>query len=80
LVGVDALFAAPLFVQEWSGRPWTAADTLNANERRLRRILLDLLARAGERVYLCHSDLATNGQEQTGILLALVNAAVPLSV
>jgi hypothetical protein len=80
LMGVDALFAAPLFVQEWSGRPWTAADTLNANERRLRRILLDLLARTGERVYLCHSDLATNGQEQTGILLSLVNAAVPLSM
>ncbi|MGA7932947.1 MAG: recombinase family protein [Kovacikia sp.] len=80
LIGVDALFAAPLFVQEWSGRPWTAADTLDANERRLRRILLDLLGRAGERVYLCHSDLATNGQEQTGILLSLVNAAVPLLV
>ncbi|UBF23764.1 recombinase family protein [Kovacikia minuta CCNUW1] len=80
LMGVDALFAAPLFIQAWSGRPWTAADTLNANEHRLRRILLDLLGRAGERLYLCHSDLATNGQEQTGILLSLVNAAVPLSV
>jgi hypothetical protein len=78
LSGVDALFAAPLFLQEWSGRAWTAADAMNANERRLRRILLDLLARAEERVYLCHSDLATSGQEQTGVLLSLVNAATPL--
>lgn len=79
LSGVDALFGAPLLLQNWSGRPWTAADMMRSNERRLRRILRDLLGRAGERVYLCHSDLATNGQEQTGILLSLVNAAVPLS-
>jgi hypothetical protein len=51
---------------------------MDANERRLRRILLDLLGRTEERIYLCHSDLATNGQEQTGVLLSLVNAAVPL--
>ncbi|NJP11613.1 MAG: recombinase family protein [Leptolyngbyaceae cyanobacterium RU_5_1] len=75
LSGVDALFAAPLFLQDWSGHAWTAADTLNANEQRLRRILLDLLGRAEERVYLCHSDLATNGQEQTGVLLPLINTA-----
>jgi len=77
LSGVDALFAAPLFLHDWSGRPWTGADTLAANERRLRRILLDLLGRTEERVYLCHSELATNGQEQTGVLLPLVNAATP---
>lgn len=79
LSGVDALFAAPLFLQEWSGHPWTAADTMESNERRLRRILHDLLGRAGERVYLCHSDLATSGQDQTGVLLSLVNAAIPLT-
>ncbi|UIE38432.1 recombinase family protein [Leptodesmis sichuanensis] len=79
LSGVDALFAAPLFLHEWSGRAWTAADALTANEQRLRRILLDLLSRAEERVYLCHSDLATSGQEQTGVLLSLVNAAIAVS-
>ena len=78
LSGVDALFGSPLFLQGWSGRPWTVEDTLTANEQRLRRILLDLLARTEERVYLCYSDLATSGQEQTGVLLALVNAAVPI--
>lgn len=79
LSGVDALFAAPLFLHEWSGRAWTVADALTANEQRLRRILLDLLSRAEERVYLCHSDLATSGQEQTGVLLSLVNAAIAVS-
>ena len=74
LSGVDALFAAPLFLQNWSGGLWTAADSMDANEQRLRRILLDLQARTEERIYLCHSDLATNGQEQTGVLLTLVNA------
>jgi hypothetical protein len=79
LSGVDALFAAPLFLRQWSGQAWTAADALDANENRLRRILLDLLARAEERIYLCHSDLATNGQEQLGVLLGLVNAATTLN-
>jgi hypothetical protein len=74
-MGVDGLFAAPLFLQDWSEQAWTAADTLEANEQRLRRIVLDLLGRVGDRVYLCHSDLATGGQEQSGVLLALVNAA-----
>jgi len=80
LSGVDALFASQLFLHEWSGQQWTSADTLAANEQRLRRILLDLLARTEERVYLCHSELATTGQEQTGILLPLVNVASPYAI
>jgi hypothetical protein len=79
LSGVDALFGYQFFLQDWSGRPLTAEDFLNANEQRLRRILLDLLGRTGERLFLCHSDLATNGQEQMGPLVTLVNASVPLS-
>ncbi len=80
LSGIDSIFAAPLFLHQWSGRSWTASDRMTANEQRLRRILLDLLSRAEERIYLCHSDLATNGQEQTGALLPLVNAATPLTI
>lgn len=72
------LFGAPLFLKEWSGRPWTAADEIDADEQRLQRILRDLLGRVGEKIYLCHSELATNGQEQTGPLLSLVNASVSL--
>lgn len=80
LSGVDSLFAAPLFLQDWSGKTWTADDTQTSNEQRLRRILLDLLGRAEERVFLCYGDLATNGQEQTGILTTLVNAAIPIGL
>ncbi len=77
--GSATLFGAPLFLKEWSGRPWTPEDAHLADEQRLRRILLDLLSRASDRLYLCHSDLAVNGQEQTGPLLSLVNVAQPLS-
>jgi hypothetical protein len=76
--GVAELFGAPLFLQDWTRRPWTEADKMLADEERLRRILRDLLGRAEARLYLCHSDLATNGQEQTGPLLSLINAAAPV--
>lgn len=80
LSGGAVLFGAPLFLQQWSGRTWTAADTLELDQRRLERQIQDLLHRAGERIYLCYSELATNGQEQAGPLLSLVNAAVPVLV
>lgn len=76
--GAATLFGAPLFLQHRFGRPWTAAEAINADEERLQRILRDLLGRVGERVYLCHSELAVNGQEQNGPLLPLINAAVPI--
>jgi hypothetical protein len=76
--GAATLFGAHLFLKEWSGRPWTEEDRINADEERLQRILRDLLGRVGERVYLCHSDLAVNGTEQTRGLSALVHASVPV--
>jgi hypothetical protein len=78
LDGVDALFASPLFLSSWSGRLWTPEDTLRMNEQRLARILQDLLLRSDDRVFLCFSDLATNGQEQMGSLIPVVNSATPL--
>jgi len=79
LGGAASLFAAPLFLKEWSGRPLTEEDKIRADEERLQRILRDLLGRVDERVYLCHSDLAVNGTEQNGPLFSLVTAAVPLN-
>ena len=75
LTGTDELFGYPIFLRNWSGRPWTVEFIENSHEARLERILRDLLGRATERVILCHSDLAVNGQEQTGPLLTLVNIA-----
>lgn len=74
--GAATLFGAPFFLRDRLGEPWTAEDEKLAEEQRLRRILADLLSRVSERVYLCHSDLAVNGQEQLGPLLPLVNACV----
>ncbi|HEY9605375.1 MAG TPA: recombinase family protein [Allocoleopsis sp.] len=76
--GAATLFGAPIFLKEWSGRPWTEEDRINADEERLQRILRDLLGRVSERIYLCHSDLAVNGTEQTSGLSALVHASVPV--
>jgi hypothetical protein len=72
--GAATLFGAPFFLRDRLGEPWTAEDEKLAQEQRLRRILTDLLSRVSKRVYLCHSDLAVNGQEQLGPLLPLVSA------
>ncbi|MBD2186148.1 recombinase family protein [Planktothrix sp. FACHB-1355] len=77
--GAASLFASQLFLQNRLGEPWTEQDETDAGEERLRRIVRDLLSRAGERIYLCHSDFAVNGQEQNGPLLTLVNASVPVN-
>ncbi|MEB3342566.1 recombinase family protein [Okeania sp.] len=82
--GTTTLYGAPLFLQDQLGKCWTIENTQESNRERLRRILLDLLSRVAypdsslvnganeHRIYLCHSDLAVNGQEQTGPLLPLV--------
>ncbi len=76
--GASTLWGAPLFLRDWRGTPWTPEDQMNADTQRLHRILLDLLSRVGDRLYLCHSDLAVNGQDQIGPLLPLIHAGVQL--
>ena len=73
--GAATLFAAPLFLKEWSGRSWLPEDEYAMDKERLSRILRDVLARAEEKIFLCHSDLGVNGTEQAGALLPLVHAA-----
>ncbi len=72
--GAAALYGAHLFLKDRSqlDRPWTEADTEASNEQRLERILRDLFYRVTDRLYLCNSDLAIDGREQTGQLLTLV--------
>jgi len=72
--GAATLFGAPFFLQQRLGRPWSAEEQQQADEQRLERILADLLARVSEKVYLCHSELAVNGQEQLGPLRCLVDS------
>ena len=73
--GAATLFAAPLFLKKWSGKPWLPEDEYETDKQRLQRIVRDLLARAEEKIILCHSDLGVNGTEQTGSLLPLVQAS-----
>ena len=73
--GAATLFGAPLFVRSQLGRPWQTEEETAADQQRLRRILVDLLSRC-QVLYLCHSELAVNGQEQTGPLLPLINSSV----
>ncbi|HAC63216.1 MAG TPA: hypothetical protein DCF68_06655, partial [Cyanothece sp. UBA12306] len=50
--GASQLFAAPLFLREWSGRSTTPEEEFEADQARLKRILRDLLGRLGEKVFL----------------------------
>lgn len=74
--GAASLFASPLFLKGWNGEKWTAEAQNQADMQRLQRLLRDLLARTGDRLYLCHSELSTNGQIQNGVLLPLIEIMV----
>ncbi|MEA5592989.1 recombinase family protein [Rivularia sp. UHCC 0363] len=74
--GAATLFGSMFFLQERFAQPWSAEDEKSAEDERLERIIADLLARVSDKIYLCHSELAVNGQEQLGSLLPLVNACV----
>ena len=73
--GAATLFAAPLFLKKWSGRAWMPEDDYQLDKQRLERIIRDIIARAEQRIFLCHSDLSVNGTEQMGALLPLVRAS-----
>lgn len=73
--GAATLFAAPLFLKQWSGRVWSPEDEYEMDRQRLERILHDLIGRTSEKIFLCHSDLGVNGTEQTGALQVLVHAS-----
>jgi hypothetical protein len=72
--GSATLFASPIFLQNWHGKPLTLEDQEKMNEERLIRIVKDLLSRFTEKVYLCHSDLDIKGREQFAGLSSLIYA------
>ena len=86
--GTATLYGATLFLQGQLGKCWTIEDSQKSDRERLRRILLDLLSRVSysnsssvngsneHRIYLCHSDLTVNGQDQTGPLLPLAYSSI----
>jgi hypothetical protein len=74
--GAATLYGSMFFLKDRFAQPWSAEDEKSAEDERLERIIADLLARVSDKIYLCHSELAVNGQEQLGSLLPLVNACV----
>ncbi|MEM6502334.1 MAG: recombinase family protein [Cyanobacteria bacterium P01_C01_bin.89] len=66
--GAAQLFGAPLFLRQWDRQPETMEQQLEADRRRMDRLLQDLLTRAGNRLTLCHSQLNTAGQDHDGPL------------
>ncbi|WP_434687400.1 hypothetical protein [Pseudanabaena minima] len=77
--GTASLFGAPLFLKGWNGERWTIENQREADMQRLQRLLRDLLDRTGDRLYLCHSELSTNGQIQNGVLLPLIEISTTIS-
>lgn len=72
------LWGAPLFLNanlEKLPAPVERAQDPNAL---LRNTLLNVLGRVQNRVYLCHSELAINGQPQMGPLMPWIDLALPL--
>jgi hypothetical protein len=72
--GAATLYGANLLLKDRMGKHWTELDSQTSDEQRLERILRDLCNRVDERLYLCNSDLAIDGQEQVGVLLTLVRS------
>jgi hypothetical protein len=72
--------ATPLFLKQWSGKTWMPEDEYAMDQERLERILRDVMTRATEKIFLCHSDLGVNGTEQGGALLPLVHATTQYQV
>jgi len=73
--GAATLFAAPLFLKQWTGEIWMPENEYDLDRERLERILRDVMTRVTDKIFLCHSDLGVNGTEQAGALLPLVHAA-----
>ncbi|MGD1903445.1 MAG: recombinase family protein [Geitlerinemataceae cyanobacterium] len=77
--GAAELFGAPLFLRSWDGETLDESFEQVSDDRRLRCVLAELMARAEEQIVLCHSDLDTSGAERLGPLLPLVDASAELA-
>ncbi|MGY6530639.1 MAG: recombinase family protein [Cyanobacterium sp.] len=73
--GAAELFASPLFLRGWDKKPLTIEYQQNQEKDRIDRVIHDLLSRAKDKIFLCHSDLDINGNEQMGGLLSLIYLA-----
>jgi hypothetical protein len=68
------LWGAPLFLSNPGDQP------LSFHSDRMSATLSELVSRTQSRIYLCHSDLAVNGQSQMGPLTPWIETAIPCTV
>lgn len=73
--GAASLFGAPLFLKGWNNEPLTVEHQNEADIQRLQKLLRDLLDRTSDRLFLCHSELSTNGQIQNGVLIPFIEVS-----
>jgi hypothetical protein len=78
LWGAALFLNAANFNTESAERSPSLEEPTQPPNPRLRNTLLNLLGRVQERVYLCHSELAVNGQPQIGPLMPWIDLALPL--
>jgi hypothetical protein len=71
--GAASLYGAHLFRENWQPQPIDLIAKEIEDRARLLRLTRDLLYRCDDRVFLCSSDLAANGEEQFGDLLTLLS-------
>lgn len=70
--GASSLAGASLFKRDWQGEKLDQQMMQIQNSQRLQHLAKDLIRRAGERVYLCFSELGIDGEQQEGVLLSLL--------
>lgn len=73
--GAAELFASSLFLRGWDGKPLSLEYQQQQEKERIDRVIHDLLSRVSDKIFLCHSDLDINGNEQMGSLLNLIYLA-----
>jgi hypothetical protein len=72
------LWGAALFLKANAENLSLSETQLQQTNQLFRNSLLNVLGRVNDRVYLCHSELAINGQPQVGPLIPWVDFALPL--
>ncbi len=77
--GAAQLVASSLFLRGWDGQPTTPEDEIKLEKERVDRVIFDLLSRTTEKVFLCHSELDVNGNQQMGSLIGLIYCSEPMN-
>jgi hypothetical protein len=72
------LWGASLFLKANADSLLSSEVQLQQTHQLFRNTLINLLGRVKDRVHLCHSELAINGQPQVGPLMPWIDFALPL--